>query len=371
MMNNILPISVKGHVYIEDDLGNILLDKDNAIHPQNMARVIARALAHEPNSWIGRIAFGNGGTVVDAAYQITYHTPNDGLPPDIAAWRSQLYNETYTEYVDESQVTVSTGPGSNPSGDPVATNNNPSGPGVVSNELGLISQVVVTCILNANEPSTQYLSDIVGNPLLNLTEYTESPFTFDEIGLFTTGAPQSATSGYQLADIGTRVASDITGLGNDTVYVFDIEVDGITQNLTISTPLVGSGPSGQILYSDLVTAINSVLTGATVSINGTTATTQTYGFLKFVSNSTGNASSISLVLPVAPAGNWLFDNLSSFVGFSTATAGIDSGVDNDVNHPTHEAERLLAHICFSPLIKTSNRVFSIKYTLTVSVARSS
>jgi hypothetical protein len=72
MPKELSSIAVKGHIHIEDDLGNVLLDKNNAIHPQNMSRVIARALANENNFYIHRIAFGNGGTLTDAAYTITY-----------------------------------------------------------------------------------------------------------------------------------------------------------------------------------------------------------------------------------------------------------------------------------------------------------
>ena len=87
--NDFLPVQVKGHLKIEDDLGNVLVDKDNAIHPQNMARVFARALSNEHNYFINRIAFGNGGTTVDAAFTVTYRTPNDGQSPDVATWDSQ------------------------------------------------------------------------------------------------------------------------------------------------------------------------------------------------------------------------------------------------------------------------------------------
>jgi hypothetical protein len=368
MINNYLPVSVSGHVHIEDDLGEVFLDKRNAIHPQNMARVIARALAHEPNSWIGRIAFGNGGTITDAAYQITYRPPNDGIPPDVAGWQSRLHNETYSEFIDESQINIGSGPGSSVLNDPASINNNASGPGVVSNELGLISQVVVTCVLNSNEPSSQVPSDIVGNPALLITEFTETPFTFDEIGLFTTGAPIVPTAGYQYADVGTRAATDITGLVNDTVYVFDIVVDGVSQTISILTPITGSGGSGEILYSDLITLINASLVGATASISNNVA--QTYGFLKFTSNTVGATSLCVVTEPAVPPTNWLFDNIGSFLGLTAAVPGLNAGVANDPNNPTTEAERLLAHICFSPILKSANRVFIIKYTLTVSVARS-
>ena len=77
-MLELLPLHVIGHVHIEDDLGEVHLDKFNAVHPQNMARVMARALANESNENIYRIAFGNGGTLTDAAFTITFNTPNDG-----------------------------------------------------------------------------------------------------------------------------------------------------------------------------------------------------------------------------------------------------------------------------------------------------
>ena len=144
--NEQLGFSVKGHVKITDDLGNVLLDKDNAIHPQNMARIIARALANEPNSHIYRMAFGNGGTQVDSAYNIRYMTPNDGQEPDKATWESRLYRETYSEVVDDGLNTLNPdlgkdlgsadsisgirpGGGSFPEHDP-ATTRHVSGPGV-------------------------------------------------------------------------------------------------------------------------------------------------------------------------------------------------------------------------------------------------
>ena len=62
-----IPVQVTGHLLITDrDSGEVLLDQHNAIHPQNMSRIISRALANEDNSTIYRIAFGNGGTFIDA-----------------------------------------------------------------------------------------------------------------------------------------------------------------------------------------------------------------------------------------------------------------------------------------------------------------
>jgi len=52
-----------GRVVIHDQAtGEMVLDKENAIHPQNMALVIARALARDDNGYIFNLCFGNGGT---------------------------------------------------------------------------------------------------------------------------------------------------------------------------------------------------------------------------------------------------------------------------------------------------------------------
>ena len=82
--------------------GDILLDKSNAVHSQNMARAIARSLAREPNGHIHRIAFGNGGSFTDAGETTIINPPNDGTRGD--GWESRLYNETYSEIVDENHI---------------------------------------------------------------------------------------------------------------------------------------------------------------------------------------------------------------------------------------------------------------------------
>jgi hypothetical protein len=70
-MSDQVNIPISGHVKIVDrNTGEVLLDKNNAIHPQNMARVIARGLAHEPNAWVFKLALGNGGTHINSGQQI-------------------------------------------------------------------------------------------------------------------------------------------------------------------------------------------------------------------------------------------------------------------------------------------------------------
>ena len=383
-----LPISVKGHLKITDDLGNVLVDKDNAVHPQNMARAIARSLSNEHNFSVFRMAFGNGGTEVDAAFQITYRQPNDGQPPDTNTWDSRLYNETYSEVCDatsalmgqdigdaDSNTGTRPGGGANPAGDPASV---PyvSGPGLFSNELGLTSQVTISVVLNPGEPVGQYSSD-----QLSPTEYTESSFTFDEIGLYTAGAPAISSFGYQDVGVGNKTTSAITPLLATNTYSFSISVDGappVSVDLDLNT-ITPTGPLGEVTYGDLCqiiwTAFNTGLIAATATITDDSsggyshvpANTQTYGFLKFQSNLAGTVSSIVLT-DGGGAGLDLFAALGGTI--ENAVDGQNAGVQNDPVNWNTERERLLTHVIFSPVLKAANRTLAINYTLTVSVARS-
>ena len=428
-MQQMMAVNVKGHLKIEDDLGNVLVDKDNAVHPQNMARVIARALANESNYFIHRIAYGNGGTTVDAAFQVTFRPPNDGLPPDLQEWRSRLYNETYSEIIDDSNVQIgidpgSAGPavgtrpggGSNPSGDPT-TVEHVSGPGVRSQELGLLSQVIITSVLNPGEPAGQLLSDqdptpgVPGDPVEN----TEGAFVFDEIGLYTTGADAADSNGLQQIDLGIeRDSSANAGLKAGCWYNVKVAIgpaatgspityQDVTFQVPLSTavgsPVVACVSDSSATYGDISEAINTqdpawgtpVLTGGFVSITDNTGGTyptitnaNTFGFLQI--EDVSNDGSTSAVLISSPGTNSLgaadgsssanaFDLLEQLEGTGIAALlapvnGANAGVQNDAINPQLERERLLTHVIFSPVLKTANRTIAITYTLTVSVARS-
>lgn len=406
MKNQNIGLNVKGHLKIVDDLGNTLVDQDNAIHPQNLARVFARALSHEHNYFINRIAFGNGGTTVDAAYTVTYKTPNDGQSPDIATWDSRIYRETYSEIVDEGQTILNTllgtdpgsadlntgvrsGGGAVPDSDPVSVPH-VSGPGVRSSELGLLSEVVISATINGDEPMSQFVSDT-----MSPTQSTESQFVFDEVGLYTSGAPAINTSGSHTIDVGNRKSTDDTGLLPGETYSFNVTVDGGTATIiTFKVPLTGggSGSGGQILYGDLCEAVNTgdpdwnptggaftgvnpLPGGATMSITDVTGGTfptitgaQTFGYLKVESPTFGSTSSISLAGTETTA---LLGSLNPPSGASlmTAVEGTVAGLQNAPTAPTTERERLLSHLIFSPVLKSANRTLSITYTLTISVAR--
>ena len=73
-------VKVEGHVLIKDfDSGEILLDKYNAINFQNFALAAANAMANYTDSngsyFIDKLAFGYGGTAIEANGNITYNDP--------------------------------------------------------------------------------------------------------------------------------------------------------------------------------------------------------------------------------------------------------------------------------------------------------
>jgi len=397
-----LSVNVLGHCKIVDDLGNVLLDQTNAVHPQNLACVFARALANEHNYFIHRIAFGNGGTVVDAARTVTYRTPNDGQAPDIATWDSRIYRETYSEIIDEGQTVLNTllgtdpgsadmntgvrlGGGAFPASDPVSVPH-VSGPGVRSRELGLQTEVIITCTINGDEPRSQF-----GTDALAPAQSTETDFIFDEIGLYTQGAPAIDTSGYQYINVLNKTSIDDTGLLPGTTYSFNISVDGGNSiTLTFTTPSTGgSGVGKQILYGDLCEAINtsdlawgftgsgtSALPGyAKMLITDNTggnfpsiAGAQTFGYLAVESATTGVASTVDLS---GPETDILLGILNPPLGatLETPVTGNIAGVQNSPTNPSTERERLLTHLIFSPILKSKNRTLAITYTLTISVGR--
>lgn len=151
------PICVKmnGHVKIRDkDTQEVILDESNAIHPQHMASIIAKALSRESNGYIFSLAFGNGGTFLNSSNQLVYRPSNTvGI--------ANLYNTTYTVQVDDQTAGTS------------STNSVISSP---SSAPSISSLITITAQLGANEPTGQALTD-------NVTLNPNSLFTFNEMGL--------------------------------------------------------------------------------------------------------------------------------------------------------------------------------------------
>jgi hypothetical protein len=151
---------LEGFVKITDPKSKeVLLDKKNAIHYENisicMAETLSNRTATQGGGWIYEMAFGNGGSSVDPTGVITY------LPPNTTGQNADLYNETYFKVVDDNS-TVDT--------DPI--NNNME----VIHTAGLpYTDILVTCLLDYGEPAGQQAFD-------NSTNFN-GDFVFDELGL--------------------------------------------------------------------------------------------------------------------------------------------------------------------------------------------
>lgn len=404
-INEALQASVRGDValYEQDAAGNRypLLEKRNAIHPQNLARLFARALANEGNASIFRIAFGNGGSYRDSVGNIIVKPANDGQGHDAAAaWASRLYNETYSEVVDDSSPDIGrdlgsaanenirAGGGARPENDPEGATS------VVSRELGLISQAIVTAYINPSEPGGQLITQSQNSTV-------DQSFYFDEIGLYTSGRQNIATFAYQNIAVNDAVSTDNTGLIRGSQYVLQITVSGVTRRFVVRVPLSGgdevtygemceglnngswveshtaTGPNAsQVTESSLVTENDYGIRVAVTDSSGQYPTIigeQTNGFLRFMTQRVGKDATIAVTFSPSDLTN------SSLLNALTGgdddavldpVVGTDPGVQSDAADASNEIERLIAHLTFNPIQKSADRIIVVEYTLTVAFPRS-
>ena len=69
-------VLLQGHIKIHNpESGEVLVDKRNAIHYENMSISLAESIGNGGTGWIYEMGFGNGGTSVDPTGIITYLTP--------------------------------------------------------------------------------------------------------------------------------------------------------------------------------------------------------------------------------------------------------------------------------------------------------
>lgn len=149
---------IEGFVKILNPVtGEILVDKKNAIHYENISESLANSLANKDLGYIYTMAFGNGGSSVDPTGLITY------LPPNTTGQNAGLYNETYSKVVDNTS----------------AANTDPSRNKLtVSHTSGLVyTDILVSCLLDYGEPAGQQAFDNATN--------SNNEFVFDELGLKT------------------------------------------------------------------------------------------------------------------------------------------------------------------------------------------
>lgn len=147
---------IKGYVKIYDvDTGEILLDKTNAIHYENMSEALSLSLANKGTGYIEKMAFGNGATAVDSTGVITY------LPTNTFGQNASLYNQTYEKIVDNTSAL-----NSDPSKNFIEVRHTP---GVI------FTDIYVSCLLNYTEPSGQQAFDNSAT--------MSGTYVFDELGL--------------------------------------------------------------------------------------------------------------------------------------------------------------------------------------------
>ena len=149
-------IHIEGHIKIWDpETNEVFISKRNAIHYENMSIALANGISNSGQYYIYKMAFGKGGTSVDATGIITYLTPNS------TGSNASLYNETYSKVINNrsfdnidptrNKIEVLHTPGNN------------------------YTDVLVTCLLDYGEPSSQSAYDTTTNG--------ELEFVFDELGL--------------------------------------------------------------------------------------------------------------------------------------------------------------------------------------------
>lgn len=170
-MQEALMTTVTGHVLIKDELGNVLRDEYNAIHPKNMATAIARGLSNTDNFQIYKLKLGNQGTYIDASQQIVFR------PPNVVGDTADLYNPTYAEVVDDRNTSVG-------SGNSVTFVNIPA---------STSTRVIITAVVSANE-AVNNVDDVTAPGQIGSEDQNQSeeapdlsfnPYFFDELGLFT------------------------------------------------------------------------------------------------------------------------------------------------------------------------------------------
>ena len=147
---------IQGFIKITDpNTGEVLVDKKNAIHYENISIAMAQTLSNRDLGYIYTMAFGNGGSSVDPTGVITY------LPPNTFGQNAALYNQTYSKIVDNTS----------------ALNIDPTRNYIeIRHTPGLIyTDIFVSCLLDYAEPAGQQAFDN--------SSTMQGEFVFDELGL--------------------------------------------------------------------------------------------------------------------------------------------------------------------------------------------
>ena len=149
-------VLLQGHIKISDPVsGEIIVNKRNAIHYENMSISLAESLANAGEGFVYQMAFGNGGTSIVPTGIITYLTPNS------TGTNASLYNQTFIKVVDDRSV----------------NNTDPARNKIESRHVSgtNYTDILVSCLLDYGEPTGQDAIDNATN--------ADSLYVFDELGL--------------------------------------------------------------------------------------------------------------------------------------------------------------------------------------------
>lgn len=163
MKDTINPL-IEGFLKIKDDLGNVLLEKKNAIHFENISIALAQALAGNAEGHIQEMHFGRGGSNITGDGTITY------LPSNVSNIDADLYEPTYYKVVNQLSNLNTDSSKNN------ITINHSTG--------NIYTDIIVKSTLEFNEPAGQEAFDNAIN--------VDGDFVFDEIGLRTFGSTPGA-----------------------------------------------------------------------------------------------------------------------------------------------------------------------------------
>lgn len=149
-IKDLIKVTPEGHLRIwEKETGKVLLDKHNAIHPENMSFAIAQAISGRDGGHITQVCFGSGGARATSSNKLIYATPQT------TGRAASLYNETYSKTVSADDITVTH---------------------VSGNEY---TDITVRCTLEKDEPSDNtYNTNTVNTSIVDT-------YNFSEIGLKT------------------------------------------------------------------------------------------------------------------------------------------------------------------------------------------
>lgn len=151
-----LTLGIEGFFRIWDPkTGEVLKERHNQIHYENMSEAVAYSLANRGYGSIYRMVFGNGASSVSDTGIISY------LPPNTSGQNAALYNQTYQKIVDDT-ISLNTD----------VTRNRM----IVSHVNGKVyTDILVQCLLDYGEPASQAAFDNATN--------NNGLYVFDEIGL--------------------------------------------------------------------------------------------------------------------------------------------------------------------------------------------